>query len=454
MQRSTLKTAPHDPIPASLFKDNMEILIPYVCNIVNTSIKTCIVPPLLKHSVITPIYEQKQLDVEDVANYRPISQLPIMSKIMEKHVAEQLQHHMNDNNINMVFQSAHRANHSTETALIRIHNDVTQALDQNRDVILILLDLKSAFDCLNHTIMINRLREIGISGDMLKWFESYLSGRTYSVKINQEYSNPVTSLHGVSQGSVLGPLLFNGYCLPLARVIEKHNIAFHMYADDTQLYLDFDPRDKNSSIARINACIKDIKMWLCANRLCINESKTEALLISKKETVATSFQNGSMTIPLLPSVTNLGAKIDNRCDMEKHALKMCTNACFHLQSIRKIRRCLTMESCKILVHSLVTSRLDYANILLCNAPDRVTARLERVQRSAARLIYGIHCYQRISITAVLYELHWLPVVIRIQYKVLVTVFKAYHSGTPQYLADLIKKHSPVRKLRSSHNPNL
>ena len=149
-----------------------------------------------------------------------------------------------------------------------------------------------------------------------------------------------------------------------------------MYADDTQLYLYFDPRDKNSSIARINACIKDIK--ICANRLCINESKTEALLISKKETVATSIQNGNMTILLQPSVTNLGAKIDNRCNMEKHALKMCTNAFFHLQSIRKIRRCLTMESCKILVHSLVTSRLDYANILLCNAPDRVTARLERV----------------------------------------------------------------------------
>ena len=133
-------------------------------------------------------------------------------------------------------------------------------------------------------------------------------------------------------------------------------------------------------------------MWLCANRLCINESKMEALLISKKETVATctSIQSGNVTIPLLPSVTNLGAKIDNRCDMEKHALKKCTNACFYLQSIRKIRRCLTMKSCKILVHSLVTSRLDYANVLLCNAPDRVTARLERVQGSAARLTYGIH----------------------------------------------------------------
>ena len=142
-----------------------------------------------------------------------------------------------------------------------------------------------------------------------------------------------------------------------------------MYADDTQLYLDFDPRDKNISIARMNACTEDIKVWLCANRLCVNESKTEALLVSKQENVSTSIQAGVVTIPLLSSVTNLGAKIDNRCDMGKHAIKMCTNANFHLRSIRKIRRFLTTESCKILVHSLVTSRLDYANSLLCNTTD-------------------------------------------------------------------------------------
>ena len=107
------------------------------------------------------------------------------------------------------------------------------------------------------------------------------------------------------------------------------------------------------------------------------------------------------------------------------------------------------------MHSLVTSRLDYANSLLCNTPDRITVRLERVQRSAARLIYGIHRYQRVSTTAVLYDLHWLPVVLRIQYKMIVTVFKAYRSGTPQYLADLnIVKHNPVRSLRSSQDHNL
>ena len=87
---------------------------------------------------------------------------------------------------------------------------------------------------------------------MLKWFESYLTGRTYSVKINEEYSAQVTSRHGVPQGSVLRPLLFNDYCVLLARVIEKHKLAFHMYADDTQLYLDFDPRDKYISISRMN----------------------------------------------------------------------------------------------------------------------------------------------------------------------------------------------------------
>ena len=101
------------------------------------------------------------------------------------------------------------------------------------------------------------------------------------------------------------------------------------------------------------------------------------------------------------------------------------------------------------------SQVDWTMQTSCYAtPRRVTSRLDRVQRSAARLIYGIHRYQRIRITAVLHELHWLPVVISIQYTVLVTIIRAYHSGTPQYLADLIKKHSPVRKLRSSHNPNL
>ena len=120
-----------------------------------------------------------------------------------------------------------------------------------------------------------------------------------------------------------------------------------------------------------------------------------------------------------------------------------------MPDIRKIRRFLSTESCKILVHSLVTSRLDYANSLLCNTPDRITVRLERVQRSAVRLIYGTHRYQRVSMTAVLHDLHKLLVVLRIQYTMVVTVFKAYCSGTRQYLADLIVKHSPVRSLRSS-----
>ena len=137
--------------------------------------------------------------------------------------------------------------------------------------------------------------------------------------------------------------------------------------------------------------------------------------------------------------------------MDKHAIKMCTNTKFYLQSIRKIRRFLTTESCKILVHTLVTSRLDYANSLLCNISDRITVRLKIVQRSAARLMYVIHRYLRVGMTALLHDLHWLPVVLRIQYKIIVAVFKDYCSGTPQYLANLIVKRSPFRSLMSSQD---
>ena len=133
---------------------------------------------------------------------------------------------------------------------------------------------------------------------------------------------------------------------------------------------------------------------------------------------------------------------------------MCTNANFHLQRTCKIRRFLTPESCKILVYSLVTSRLDYANSLLCSIPEDNCATREKVQWSAARLIYGIHRYLHVSMTAVLHDLHWLPVVLLIQYKIIVAVFKDYCSGTPQYLANLIVKHSPFRSLMSSQDYNL
>ena len=134
--------------------------------------------------------------------------------------------------------------------------------------------------------------------------------------------------------------------------------------------------------------------------------------------------------------------------MAEHANKICLNANYYLHRIQKIRNCLTFNYAKLLVHSLVTSRLDYANGLnMHNAPVGVIKKLDRVQRLSARVVCRLHKYQRISMTEVLHDLHWLPVALRIKYKLLIVTFKALRPGTPGYLSDLLLKPATIGRTR-------
>ena len=454
LKKSANKACSLDPIPAPLLKDNINVVAPVISKIINISILTGEVPSALKHSVITPIYKKKQLDINELSSYRPVAQLSVVAKVMERHVANQLRHYMESNNIHVTFQSAYRAGHSTETALVKIHNDITCALSRHRKVIMVLLDLSSAFDTLDHRILLRRLSAIGLTDNITNWFKSYLCERTTTVKIRSANSPSTTCCTGVPQGSVLGPLLFNIYCLPLAAVIDKHGLSYHMYADDTQLYLDFSPDSESTVHSRIATCVNDIKAWLSDNMLLLNENKTEAITIASqndKTSSRGSIKLGNVSIPMSHSIRDLGVIIDKECTMEKHAAKVCSNANYYLQCIRKIRDCIDRDTCKILVHSLVTSRLDYGNPLLHNAPQKVINRLERVQRSSARLICLMGRRQRVSMTEVLHDLHWLPVSARVKYKILVLTFRALRSGTPSYLSDLVVKYTSIRSTRLQTN---
>ena len=200
-----------DPIPASIFKEYATQIAPAVRAIVNASICSGTVPVELKESVITPIYKKKQLPINELSSYRPVAQMPFIAKLLERHVSKHLRIFLENNNINDLFQSAYRPNHSTETAVVKIFSDICQSLSQRRDVVLCLLDLSSAFDTLHHGILIQRLAEIGIRDKALEWFRSYLEGRTTSVKVNNSRSSSDVMKYGVPQGSVLGPTLFNVY---------------------------------------------------------------------------------------------------------------------------------------------------------------------------------------------------------------------------------------------------
>ena len=229
----------------------------------------------MKHAVIAPILKKRGSDINVLTNYRPISNITFVAKITERFVAQQLQHFMDENGIYGVYQSAYRPHHSAETALLRIHNDVAQAIDSRRGVLLVLLDLNSAFD----TILLRRLRGYGLCGDVHAWLTSYLHNRTNVVRVKSSLSEVNNITTGVPQGSVLGPILFNAYIAPLAKLLHQHNMQHHLYADDTQLYVTFPPTDHMQALVGMEACIQEVKTWLCDNGLVMNENKSEAIVI-------------------------------------------------------------------------------------------------------------------------------------------------------------------------------
>ena len=151
-----------------------------------------------------------------------------------------------------------------------------QATDSRRGVLLVLLDLRAAFDTLVHSFLLFRLLDIGLSQTVFTWFTSYLADRTNAIKIREATSAPRLIHHGVPQGSVLGPILFNMYILPIADIFERHQIRYHIYADDIQLYAECLPLNHADSLRKIYECVRDIRHWL--NYLLLNETKIEAIV--------------------------------------------------------------------------------------------------------------------------------------------------------------------------------
>ncbi len=313
--RST--TCSLDVIPTSLLMEVLDAVVPNIISIINSSLQTSLFPSYFKHAVVHPLLKKVNLDPADFNNYRPISKLPFLSKVLEKAVLNQLSPYLIENNILDPFQSGFRSKHSTESALLRVVNDLLLFVDSGNCAVLLLLDLSAAFDTVDHCILLNRLKtEVGICDSALDWFESYFTVRSFSVELGQSHSAPASVTGGVPQGSILGPISFALYMLPLCYIFEIHKVPYHIYADDTQLYMSIKPGSK--SLSDLLACINDIKSWMGDNFLQLNENKTEVILFGSPHLVnALSSSLGPLQANIHTHVKNLGVVFDSELKFDK-----------------------------------------------------------------------------------------------------------------------------------------
>ena len=219
-------------------------------------------------------------------------------------------------------QSAYRKGHSTETALLRIHNDLLTAADSHRASCLVLLDLRAALDTVDHNILLTRLSDnIGLSGVPLTWFASYLSRITQTVKTGSATSKSTALTCGVPQGSVLGLILFTIYtAVELGKIIRKYGLEYHMYADDKQLYICFNTQDTAFAIAKLVKCMDEIEKWMVVSKLQLNGDKTDFVISGStlpKQLNISTIKAGDSTVSTSPYVKNLGVMFDSHLSMEQ-----------------------------------------------------------------------------------------------------------------------------------------
>ena len=360
----------------------------------------------------------------------------------------QLVHHTKSTGNVEPFQSTYRANHSTETALLKVKAYLLDAMDGKEVVCLILLDLSAAFDTVSHDILLNHLHYwLGITDTALAWVRDYFSNRTQRVSVEVDgkkaESHKVLLKQGVPQGSILGPLLFTLYVSPIVDICSQHNINFHGYADDTQNYLSFRPDKHDTKKIRykenLERCISEVHTWMHTNLLKLNDNKTEFLLIGTRDMLN---QSGSMLIKVgndnisnADKARNLGVTFDKHLNNTDHINNLSNTLFFIIGNISRVHHLLDQDSTKIIVHALIMSNLDYCNSFLIGSTKYNLQKLQKIQNMCCCIILEVRKYD--PITPHLRNLHWLKIEQCIEYKVSVVMYKCVHNLAPGYLKDVV-----------------
>ena len=428
---------------------DLDPLKPYFLEIINSCFRTGSFPASEKFGDISPLIKDRSGDKNDQNNYRPITHVSHPSKLVELETYDQLSELVELNNVLPDNQSAYRRYHSTETALTKIYSDLIVSKDKGKCSIMILLDLSAAFDTVDHELLISDLFQYGLRGRALDFISSYLKGRSIQVTAVGHTSATRPLLFGVPQGSVLGPLLFIIYTQSLSAVLEDMGVNFHMYADDTQIYFEFDADKVPDVKSKLTTIFRKTMSWMLSRKLKLNMNKFKIIIFSTprhKQQVLDDF--GTFVyddIELSPcsEVKNLGVIFDEDLSFRQQINSTIRNCNFALLNLKGIKIYVPHKLFIELIISEVLSRLDYGNILLLLQPKYQLERLQQIMNRAARIIFNVP--YRESITPYLQDrLHWLPMAPRMDYKGTLMAHKAVVHKSPVYIYNLLDIYSSRR----------
>lgn len=437
-----IKTSQTDPLPAYLLRSSIEQLAPSMLHLVNTSLATGSMEGM-KDSIIVPILKKDGLDLDELSNYRPVCGGLYVDKLIQKSVLVQLNDYMTFYDLHIPYQSGYKSNHSCETVLLSILDSILLHLDEGSCCLVLLLDLSAAFDTVDLDKLISILSDdLGLGGTVLEWFKSFLYGRKQATSVNGCRSEFKDVKYGVPQGSVLGPVLFNIYIRKFIQLLRDAGFTVHGYADDHQVISSFRISFQYHALGySLPRCMNIISQFMSSYFLKLNAGKSKLLIFSPQNIqdnicFDSVYLGSNLFLPVSFEAMNLGVKLDSQLSFSSHISMLLAQSYKHVSNIGRIRRYLTKDEIRTLVYALVMCRIDNCNSLLYGISELELSRLQKLQNSCARIIYGRRKFEHV--TDIFNELHWLPVKRRIIFKALMFVFKVFLNVAPIYLSNCLE----------------
>lgn len=448
------KSCEMDIMPTKILKQILVSLLEIITKIINCSLRQGVFVSSWKRAVVRPLLKKSGLDLI-YKNYRPVSNLVFLSKVLEKAALQQFSRHCDTHSLLPDYQSAYRAGYSCETALVKLMNDLLWAMEHQEISALMAIDLSAAFDTVDHDVLLDVLKvNFGVQDNALRWFDSYLRPRSCMVNIGDKYSTPRDLAFSVPQGSYAGPLLYLSYASTMAKVVHN-DISIYGYADDHALRSCFNANSRECETAAINSLqdnAVDIKSWMDKNRLKMNTTKTEFILfgfrkqLQKCSTISINIVGDEVTRS--SRIKYLGAILDEELNLKLHIQQKCKTAMYGIHRIKSIRSSLTQDAAETLALGIVMSHIDYANAIFVGLPQSSMMKLQRVQNMAVRVVLGDNARDMRTVQC-LKLLHWLPVRLRVKFKILVIVYKALNNLGPNYIRAMLTLSAAMRTTRSN-----